>query len=87
MLYQKRNFLVDAIQWFAAGDHPAVEYGETGQGIMTPDGWRSVSTGDWILTDAEGISYPMSNLVFVNLYEPCTELGQACQAAKHRASE
>jgi hypothetical protein len=73
MKFRKRNSLVDAIQWFKPGDHPAVEMHDGQWRVSTPEGWRTVVLGDWIVTNDDEIPFPMNNHIFINLYEPVNE--------------
>ena len=41
-----------------------------GWAVATPEGWREVKSGDWILTDDTGNSWPMSDAQFQSLYAP-----------------
>ena len=70
MRFRKRNCVVEAVQWHQPGDHPAVEWQNAGWCMATPDGWRKVLPGDWIVTGCDGSLYPMRNELFCNLYEP-----------------
>jgi hypothetical protein len=71
MKYRKRNSVVDARRFVAPDSHPLVEPLELGWRILTPEGWQNVSLGDWILTDAKGVSWAMPDEMFVMLYEQC----------------
>jgi len=73
MKFQKRNCIVDAIQWFKPGDHAAVETYDGRWGVWTPEGWRTVVTGDWIVTNDDENPFPMNNQLFINIYEPVNE--------------
>ncbi|WP_254608723.1 hypothetical protein [Burkholderia contaminans] len=73
MRFRKRISYVDATRWFADGDHDRVETREGGRAIATPEGWRSVKSGDWILRDDCGNCWPMDNRLFTSLYEPAVE--------------
>ncbi|VWC77507.1 MULTISPECIES: hypothetical protein [Burkholderia] len=73
MRFRKRISYVDATRWFADGDHDRVETREGGRAIATPEGWRSVKSGDWILRDDCGNCWPMDNGLFTSLYEPVVE--------------
>lgn len=69
MIYQKRVAMVEATQWWKLGDHPLVVEHDVGWAIATPEGWRSVSAGNWIVTESSGCSWPMSDQMFNCLYE------------------
>ena len=71
MKYRKKSAIVEAIRYDAPGCHPLVDEFEGGWRIPTPEGWRKVELGDWIVTDSSGVSWPMSDTMFIQLYEPC----------------
>ncbi|GLU31946.1 hypothetical protein WKR88_24265 [Trinickia caryophylli] len=71
MKYIKKSAIVEAIRYDQPGRHPLVDAFEGGWRIPTPDGWRSVDLGDWIVTDSSGVSWPMSDAMFMQMYEPC----------------
>ncbi|MBM2883919.1 hypothetical protein JFK97_05905 [Chromobacterium phragmitis] len=67
--YRLKSAVVDAVQWNAAGDHPAVRSplahekhvyalrNMTGRGLLqTHGGTMVVNPGDFIVTDERGIS-------------------------------
>ena len=66
MKYVKKPVVVEAVQWFAEGDHPAVISGC----IQTLEGQMRVSPGDWIITGVNGEHYPCKPDVFEKTYEP-----------------
>lgn len=69
--YQKKSLVVDAVQWFKPGDHPAVvgeSDGSGGNHIETPEGRLRVAPGDWIITGVAGEHYPCKPDVFQKLY-------------------
>lgn len=71
--YLKKQLVVEAVQWFKHGDHPAVsaEDGHDGSGhIDTPEGRLRVDPGDWIITGIAGENYPCKPDVFRRLYAP-----------------
>ncbi|CAE6700377.1 hypothetical protein R69888_00710 [Paraburkholderia haematera] len=74
MQFRKRNSIVEASQWFVPGDHPRVERQGQMWAIGTPEGWRKVNPGDWILTDGTGNSWPMGDREFRYRYEPAEGL-------------
>ncbi|WP_161556580.1 hypothetical protein [Burkholderia pyrrocinia] len=41
--------------------------------VATPEGWRSVKPGDWILLDERGNCWPMDTSLFKHFYEPVAE--------------
>lgn len=69
--YLKKSVVVEAMQWFKHGDHPAVLAGSardaTGY-IDTPEGRLRVEAGDWIITGIAGESYPCKPDIFKQLY-------------------
>ena len=67
--YQKKSLVVDAVQWFEPGDHPAVVADGSGANhIETPEGRLRVEPGDWIITGVAGENYPCKPDVFQKLY-------------------
>ncbi|MEC5408220.1 hypothetical protein VOM14_21955 [Paraburkholderia sp. MPAMCS5] len=73
MKFQKRRSVIEATQWFAPGDHPAVEERNGAWSVATPEGWHTVQVGDWIITSSEGEVFCMSDALFVDRYEPLVE--------------
>jgi len=71
--YRKRSQLVTGSRWWAPGDHPAVVARGDGWAIATPEGWRCVAKGDWIVTDSSGSSWPLEPGLFDRLYEAVSE--------------
>lgn len=69
MRYRKRHAVVDAVRWFAHGDHPLVERRGEDWVIATLEGWRRVNPGDWIVTDDSRNTWPMADEMFRLLYE------------------
>jgi hypothetical protein len=71
--YQKKPVVVEAVQWFKHGDHPAVraESGDDAFGyIDTPEGRLTVQPGDWVITGVAGENYPCKPDIFEKLYIP-----------------
>ena len=71
--YVKKQLVVDALQWFKHGDHPAVIADESNEAIGyidTLEGRLRVEPGDWIITGIAGESYPCKADIFEQLYEP-----------------
>lgn len=71
--YLKKQIVVDAVQWFKSGDHPAVspDSGRDDVGyIDTPEGRLRVEPGDWIITGVAGENYPCKPEIFEQLYRP-----------------
>jgi hypothetical protein len=71
--YLKKQVVVEAVQWFKHGDHPAVfpesaadDFGY----IDTPEGRLRVEAGDWIITGIAGENYPCKPEIFEQLYTP-----------------
>lgn len=69
MNFRRRNCSINAVQWFKAGDHAAVEIQDGKWCVATPEGWRTVVPGDWIVTGDDRNPFPMSNHLFLTLYE------------------
>ena len=71
--YLKKPVVIEAVQWFRPGDHPAVlaEHAEDVVGyIDTPEGRLRVDAGDWIITGVAGENYPCKPEIFEQLYMP-----------------
>lgn len=71
--YLKKSVVVEAVQWFKHGDHPAVVAESVSDAIGhidTPEGRLSVNPGDWIITGVAGESYPCKPEIFDQLYIP-----------------
>jgi hypothetical protein len=68
--YLKKQIVVDAVQWFRHGDHPAVmsELGDKSGHIDTPEGRLRVEPGDWVITGVAGEHYPCKPDIFAKLY-------------------
>ncbi|HHV7518647.1 TPA: hypothetical protein ACUNF5_000072 [Burkholderia orbicola] len=73
MRFRKRTSQVDATRWFAEGDHERVERREGKWAVATPEGWRSVKPGDWIVRDECGNCWPMEDGLFMHCYEPAAD--------------
>ena len=81
--YRKKPVVIEAAQWFKAGDHPAVtQWGDsdficTGcNRVMrdhgrasTLEGFHIVCPGDWIITGVKGEHYPCKPDIFDASYE------------------
>ena len=70
--YVKKQLVVDAVQWFKHGDHPAVVADENNYSIGyidTLEGRLRIEPGDWIITGIAGESYPCKADIFDQLYE------------------
>lgn len=77
MRFRKKPVVVEAVQWFKFGDHPAVTSacpdfpGYTDKGwIETLEGGHYVTPGDWIITGVQGEHYPCKPDIFAATYEP-----------------
>jgi hypothetical protein len=71
--YLKKQLVVEAVQWFKPGDHPAVHSqsaSDTNGYIDTPEGRLNVVPGDWIITGVAGENYPCKPDIFKKLYSP-----------------
>lgn len=79
MKFRKKPVVVEAIQWFKAGDHPAVDFngvndmGTEHYSIRTLEGRLNVSQGDWIIKGVEGEFYPCKPNIFEKTYEKVEE--------------
>lgn len=79
MRYRKKPVVIEAVQWFRAGDHPKVVsipnwhqdhgYKQSHGWIETLEGGHIVSPGDWIITGVKGESYPCKDEIFQMTYE------------------
>ena len=71
--YMKKPIVIEAVQWFRHGDHPAV-LREPGDGkvgyIDTLEGRLRVEPGDWVITGVAGEHYPCKPDIFEQLYLP-----------------
>ena len=71
--YVKKPIVVEAVQWFRHGDHPAVvaDSGDDSVGyIDTLEGRLRVEPGDWVITGVAGEHYPCKPDIFAKLYMP-----------------
>ena len=69
--YVKKPVVVEAVQWFRHGDHPAVlaeSSGDTVGYIDTLEGRLRVEPGDWVITGVAGENYPCKPEIFEKLY-------------------
>lgn len=75
MRVRKKPVVVEAVEWFKMGDHPAVVYsgkddaGNEHYNIKTLKGWMCVQPGDWIITGIKGEHYPCKPDIFAATYE------------------
>ena len=71
--FLKNQVVIEAVQWFNHGDHPAViaKSGDDAVAyIDTPEGRLRVEPGDWIITGVAGENYPCKPDTFEQLYTP-----------------
>jgi hypothetical protein len=71
--YVKKPIVVEAVQWFKHGDHPAVIRDSGGDAvgyIDTLEGRLRVEPGDWVITGVAGENYPCKPDIFAKLYMP-----------------
>lgn len=78
--YRKKSVVVEAVQWFKHGDHPAVKrrpeaYMQDCPGVCdigeieTLEGPHLVRSGDWIITGVKGEHYPCKPDIFEATYD------------------
>lgn len=75
--FRKKPVVIDAVQWFKDGDHPAVKAWHRGGNVYkngtplieTPEGEHRVTPGDWIITGVAGEHYPCKPDIFAATYE------------------
>jgi hypothetical protein len=76
MKYRKKPVVIEAVQWFRTGDHPAVwedTQSPTGFAIYTLENTvikHEVTPGDWIITGVKGEVYACKPDIFAATYEP-----------------
>jgi hypothetical protein len=74
MKFRKKPVVIEAVQWFKMGDHPAVLESQGNDGpypfIDTLEGPHLVTPGDWIITGVKGEHYPCKPDIFEMTYEP-----------------
>jgi hypothetical protein len=74
--YRKKPVVIEAMQFFQLGDHPAViaaDESSTGFGIKTLEHVKithEVTPGDWIITGVKGEVYACKPDIFQETYEP-----------------
>lgn len=61
--------MVRARQCVELAREPYVQCIEGQWRLLTPEGWRTVHEGDWIVMDETGAVWPMADEVFTLLYE------------------
>lgn len=73
MKFRKKPVVIDAVQWFKFGDHPAVVTNCTEERVVpwveTLEGGHIVTAGDWIITGVKGEHYPCKPDIFAMTYE------------------
>ena len=75
--YRKKPVIIEAVQWFKDGDHPAVRIHQHGGQVLvngrayidTLEGPLLVTPGDWIITGVKGEHYPCKPDIFAATYE------------------
>jgi hypothetical protein len=75
--YRKKPVVIEAVQWFKVGDHPAVimksnprNYADEGiPWVETLEGGHVVTPGDWIITGVKGENYPCKPDIFAMTYD------------------
>ena len=79
MKFKTKPVEIEAVQWFKAGDHPAVIFaaslvhpGVTDKYVVKgAQGHSTVNPGDWIIAEPRGDGfYPCNPEVFAAKYEP-----------------
>jgi hypothetical protein len=72
MKYRKKPVIIEAVQWFKRGDHPAVRISLiTGRALIdTLEGAHIVTPGDYIITGVMNEVYPCKPDIFAMTYEP-----------------
>ena len=77
MKFRKKPVVIEATQWFAMGDHPAVVESQGNNGpypyIDTLEGPMLVTPGDYIITGIVGETYPCKPDIFEATYERVEE--------------
>jgi len=82
MKFRKKPVVVEAVQWFKNGDHPAVTIHRNQEFVegLPPYGWvdtleggHIVAPGDWIITGVKGEHYPCKPDIFEATYEAVGE--------------
>lgn len=75
MKFRKKPVVIEAVQWFKDGDHPAVRKGRYSNRdlIDTLEGEMQVNPGDWIITGVKGEHYPCKPDIFEATYEKVEE--------------
>jgi hypothetical protein len=87
MKFRKKPVVIDAIQWFQQGDHPAVKPATREQAagltpgvpwevcgwVKTLEGGHVVNPGDWIICGVKGELYPCKDDIFQATYESAEE--------------
>lgn len=74
--FRRKPLVVEAVQWFKHGDHPAVERrpdwlpGMACGWLPVGDSGYVVKPGDWILTNAEGRHFSCDAEFFHATFQP-----------------
>jgi hypothetical protein len=71
--FRKKPVIIEAVQWFKAGDHPKVIHIQNKHCVQTLEGEMTVTPGDWIITGVNGEHYPCKPDIFAKTYEPVGE--------------
>lgn len=73
MKFRKKPMVIEAVQWFKMGDHPAVIQDpvtvDAHCGVHTLEGFMRVTPGDWVITGVKGEHYPCKPDIFEMTYE------------------
>lgn len=75
MKFRKKPVVIEAVQWFKDGDHPAVRVSRFTAvtkrlGVIdTLEGEHVVTPGDWIITGVKGEVYACKPDIFEMTYE------------------
>ena len=84
MKFRKKPYVVEAIQWFKFGDHPAVIEVPPKDGarpsqmkkfgwLQTSMGGHQIRVGDWIIRNPNGELSSCNPETFERIYEPVEE--------------
>ncbi|KUY98151.1 hypothetical protein WS50_11860 [Burkholderia territorii] len=65
----RKNAVVKARRCVDFSREPYIQCVEGQWRLLTPEGWRTVQEGDWIVMDETGAMWPMADDVFMLLYE------------------
>lgn len=75
MKFRKRSSVVQAVQWFKPGDHPAVECRTFGNEteiphLKMPGGHVAIRPGAWIVEETPGYYTVYDPKTFAKVFEP-----------------